>query len=155
MQSLLHQIGIITIFGFTRLRFHGGFMSRQKELIYDLVSSTMSHPTADWVYQNARRKMPHISLGTVYRNLNHLVREGRILAITNTRGPVRYDANTAHHSHLRCIGCGLMLDVPETDIDFVPRSAKTRQFQVLEYRVEFLCLCPDCRNKKTSQQTDT
>ena len=129
-------------------------MSRQKELIYDLVSSTMSHPTADWVYENARRKMPHISLGTVYRNLNTLVQEGRILAITNARGPVRYDANTSRHSHVKCIGCGLMLDVPETDIDFKPRSPKIRQFEVLEYRVEFLCLCPDCRKQKRIQKTD-
>jgi Fur family peroxide stress response transcriptional regulator len=127
-------------------------MSRQKELIYDLVSSTMSHPTADWVYENARRKMPHISLGTVYRNLNTLVREGRILAITNSRGPVRYDPNTTRHSHLKCIGCGLMLDVPETDIDVVPRSPKIRQFEVLEYRIEFLCLCPDCRKKNASKK---
>lgn len=127
-------------------------MSRQKELIYDLVSSTMSHPTADWVYRNARRKMPHISLGTVYRNLDTLVREGRILAITNSRGPVRYDANTTRHHHLKCIGCGLMLDVTEIDIDFVPRSPRIRQFDVLEYRIEFLCLCPDCRNKKASKK---
>jgi len=127
-------------------------MSRQKELIYDLVTSTISHPTADWVYQNARRKMPNISLGTVYRNLNVLVREGRILAIANSRGPVRYDANITRHSHLKCIGCGLMMDVPETDIDFVLRSQKTRQFEVLEYRVEFLCLCPDCREKNASKK---
>src|SRR5262245_59604306 len=127
-------------------------MSRQKELIYDLVSSTMSHPTADWVYENARRKMPHISLGTIYRNLNTLVHEGRILAIANSRGPVRYDANTARHSHLKCVGCGLMLDVPETDIDFVPRSPKYRQFEVLEYRVDVLGLCPDCRNQKASKK---
>ena len=126
-------------------------MSRQKELIYVLVTSTTSHPTADWVYQNARLKMPRISLGTVYRNLNTLVREGRILAIANSRGPVRYDANTMRHSHMKCIGCGLMLDVPETDIDFVPRSPKTRQFEVLEYRVEFLCLCPNCREKNPSK----
>jgi len=127
-------------------------MSRQKELIYSLVASTMSHPTADWVYQNARRKMPHISLGTIYRNLNTLVQEGRILAIANSRDPVRYDANTSRHSHLKCVRCGLMLDVPETEIDFMPRSPKTRQFKVLEYRVEVLCLCPDCRNKNSSRK---
>jgi Fur family transcriptional regulator, peroxide stress response regulator len=127
-------------------------MSRQKELIYNLVTSTVSHPTADWVYENARRKMPHISLGTVYRNLNTLVREGRILAITNARGPVRYDANITRHSHLNCIGCGLMLDVPEAEIDFAPRSPKIRQFEVLEYRIEFFCLCPDCRKKNASKK---
>jgi hypothetical protein len=45
-----------------------------------------------------------------------------------------------------------MLDVPETDIDVVPRSPKIRQFEVLEYRIEILSLCPDCRNKNASKK---
>lgn len=123
-------------------------MSRQKEVIYDIVASAMSHPTADWIYQRARRRMPRISLGTVYRNLKALSGEGRLLEINTTRGPARYDANTSRHSHLRCMECGLLVDVPETDIEFVPRSPQTRKFQVLEYRVEFVGLCPDCRQTR-------
>lgn len=123
-------------------------MSRQKEVIYDLVASTMTHPTADWVYQKARRKMPRISLGTVYRNLKTLSNEGRLLEITTSRGPSRYDANISRHSHLKCLRCDVLVDVPETDIDFVPRSSQTRRFKVFEYRVEFLGLCPDCQEPK-------
>lgn len=123
-------------------------MSRQKEVIYNLVASTMSHPTADWVYQKARRKMPRISLGTVYRNLKALSNEGRLLEITTSRGPSRYDANISRHSHLKCVRCEVLVDVPETDIDFVPRSSQTRRFKVFEYRVEFLGLCPDCQEPK-------
>ncbi len=52
----------------------------------------MSHPTADWIYQHARKKMPHISLGTVYRNLNTLTGEGLLQEITNTKGLSRYQA---------------------------------------------------------------
>lgn len=123
-------------------------MSRQKEVIYGIVASTMSHPTADWIYEKARRKMPRISLGTVYRNLKTLSMEGRLLEIATSRGPSRYDANTSRHSHLKCLECGLLVDVPETDIEFVPRSSQARHFKVIEYRVELLGLCPDCQETK-------
>ncbi|HJM85776.1 MAG TPA: transcriptional repressor, partial [Candidatus Marinimicrobia bacterium] len=50
--------------------------SLQKETIREIVKSTDSHPTADWIFQRAKRKIPNISLGTVYRNLKHLAAEG-------------------------------------------------------------------------------
>jgi len=56
-------------------------MSKQKEVIYEIVASTMTHPTADWIYQRARRRMSRMSLGTVYRNLKVLCDEGRLLEI--------------------------------------------------------------------------
>jgi Fe2+ or Zn2+ uptake regulation protein len=50
--------------------------TRQRELILDVVRSTMDHPTADWVYRQARRRLARISLGTVYRNLSRRRRAG-------------------------------------------------------------------------------
>ncbi|MGN0709492.1 MAG: transcriptional repressor, partial [Anaerovoracaceae bacterium] len=44
--------------------------SKQKQLIYDIVKSTDTHPTADWIYNKAREKMPNIGVATVYRNLS-------------------------------------------------------------------------------------
>lgn len=118
-------------------------MSRQKTLIYEIVASTMSHPTADWVYEQARREMPRISLGTVYRNLKQLTAEGMLLEINTTRGASRYDANLSKHSHLRCTRCNRLEDVPQREIDFVPRS-RLRRYQILEFRIEFLGICPAC-----------
>ena len=46
--------------------------SRQRDLVLEIVRSTMDHPTADWVYRKARRRLRRISLGTVYRNLKQL-----------------------------------------------------------------------------------
>ena len=126
-------------------------MSRQKRLIYEIVASTMSHPTADWVYERAREKMPRISLGTVYRNLKQLTAEGMLLEITTSRGAARYDANLAKHSHLRCIHCNRLEDVPQSEIEFVPKS-RIRRFHVLEYRIEFMGICPACRNSAMSNQ---
>jgi Fur family transcriptional regulator, peroxide stress response regulator len=122
-------------------------MSKQKDIIYSIVASTMTHPTADWIYQGARRKMPRISLGTVYRNLKILTEEGRLLEITTRKGPSRYDANTTHHSHLRCLNCDRLEDLPEREFQVVSHSRKIRKFMILETRVELIGLCPDCKNK--------
>ena len=43
--------------------------SHQREVIREIIFSTNSHPSADWVYAKARKAIPNISLGTVYRNL--------------------------------------------------------------------------------------
>jgi len=118
-------------------------MSRQKTLIFEIVTSTMSHPTADWVYEQARREMPRISLGTVYRNLKQLTAEGLLVEINTTRGASRYDANLSKHSHLRCVRCNRLEDVPQKEIDFVPRS-RLRRYRILEFRIDFLGICPAC-----------
>lgn len=126
-------------------------MSRQRKLIYDIVASTMSHPTADWVYEQARLQMPRISLGTVYRNLKQLTAEGLLLEITTARGAARYDANLSRHSHLRCVQCNRLEDVPQSDIHFA-RKSQMQRYRILEYRVEFLGVCPTCRKSVASNQ---
>ncbi|HET6266096.1 MAG TPA: transcriptional repressor [Acidobacteriota bacterium] len=122
-------------------------MSKQKQIIYDLVCSTMTHPTADWIYQQARRKMAHISLGTVYRNLKALTNEGRLQEITTTKGPSRYDANVTRHSHLRCVECDRLEDLPEKDIRVEPKSQRIQQYKIIEHRIELMGLCPECQTK--------
>ena len=126
-------------------------MSRQKKLVYDIVAATMSHPTADWVYEQARKKLPRISLGTVYRNLKQLTSEGLLLEITTSRGASRYDANLTKHSHLRCARCNRLEDLTQNEIEFIPKS-RLRRYQILEFRIEFLGICPACRSAVTSNQ---
>ncbi len=91
--------------------------SQQRELITEIVYSTNSHPTADWVYGEVKKSVPNISLGTVYRNLKQLNDEGMIRIIYD--GPIaRYDWNHDPHDHLKCKKCGNLIDVqlPEPDI---------------------------------------
>ena len=52
--------------------------SIQKETIKKIVLNTHTHPTADWIYNESKKFIPRISLGTVYRNLKHLESEGII-----------------------------------------------------------------------------
>ena len=123
--------------------------SRQRDLILRLIRSTKCHPNADWIYERARKEMPNISLGTVYRNLNFLKDEGKIQELCFGRGVNRYDGDLRDHYHVRCLECGKVEDVPHIS----PRSSgqeieKLTGYQIHALRLEYMGICPDCRIMK-------
>ena len=84
--------------------------SLQRDTIKNVVCSTTCHPTADWVYNEVRKLIPNISLGTIYRNLSQLSDNSSIRTIQD--GSVtRYDGNIIPHHHLKCIKCGEIKDI--------------------------------------------
>ena len=123
--------------------------SKQKEAILGVVKGTTSHPTANWVYDQVRREIPNISLGTVYRNLKLLKEEGQILDIALDGTLNRFDGNTQYHHHLVCEQCGRVLDViSEEPMEraMVDRVAQRTGFKVTQHRYEFRGLCKDCQS---------
>lgn len=96
--------------------------SYQREVIKDIIYSTKNHPTADWIYSEAKKKINNISLGTVYRNLKTLEEIGSIKVIHDSSN-VRYDGNTDGHHHLKCIECGVLMDI-EIQITFDKKRIK-------------------------------
>ncbi len=86
-------------------------MTRQRMVILDTLRSMVSHPTADEVYEAVRGILPHISLGTVYRNLEVLTEMGLIMRLDIGGGQRRYDGRAERHYHLRCINCERVVDI--------------------------------------------
>jgi len=119
--------------------------SRQREIILQTVQETDSHPSADWVYDQVRRNMPSISLGTVYRNLNQLADLGQLRRI-HEGSLVRYDGNLARHDHLHCTSCARIIDANLTDENFSTTLPQVPDFQVTGYSLDLQGLCGDCQN---------
>src|SRR5258705_29932 len=91
------------------LRARGLRLTGPRRVVLDVVRATGSHPTAEWVHQMVRRRLPRVSLGTVYRNLRLLVAEGLAKELP---GPhARFDGNLSENHHFTCIGCGRISDV--------------------------------------------
>ena len=84
--------------------------SRQREAILEVLRSTDTHPTANWIYTKVREVIPNISLGTVYRNLSALSQSGDILNINVGDGFEHFDGDTKPHLHLHCRACGSIAD---------------------------------------------
>lgn len=85
--------------------------SKQREVIYNILKNTTSHPSAEWVFLQARKEIDDISLGTVYRNLKYLSDMGAIKTVETTDGSLHYDADLSEHMHFICKECGQIADI--------------------------------------------
>ena len=120
--------------------------TKQKEAILEVLRSATSHPPADWVYDEVRKEIPNISLGTVYRNLRLLRQMGEISEIDFSSTFSRFDGSSDNHYHFRCEKCGRVFDVDEpVNKELDERIAPKTGFKISHHRLEFRGLCKECQ----------
>jgi len=112
--------------------------SKQRAAILSELSGVTCHPTADEVYEMTRKIIPNISLGTVYRNLNNLEKEGAILKFV-IGGKEHFDANITPHIHLCCENCGEIKDVFDETASIQAEIKKINSFKVNNIIINGVC----------------
>ncbi|UCE33343.1 MAG: transcriptional repressor [Deltaproteobacteria bacterium] len=126
-------------------------MTHQRQVILDEIRKVTTHPTADEVYELVRKRLPRISLGTVYRNLEILAARGLIKRIGPASQQMRFDGVTEDHYHLRCVSCGRVEDAPIISVGDLEDAVRNQSdYSITGHRLEFLGICPECRGKETS-----
>ena len=127
--------------------------TRQRQVILEELQAVTSHPTATELYELIRPRLPRVSLGTVYRNLDLMARMGLIEKLEHSGGEARFDANTAEHDHLRCVRCGRVDDVRTLPLDLArPEDDDLCGYEILGHRLEFLGICLGCRQSSQTKQ---
>jgi Fe2+ or Zn2+ uptake regulation protein len=120
--------------------------TRQRTVILGILRGENVHLTAEEVYQRARKVLPTVSLGTIYRNLNFLREKGLAREIRNEdAGSARFEAARDLHAHFHCRGCRTVRDIPlpEELCDTHWRSVKgIASVQTLDLHV--IGDCSDC-----------
>jgi len=119
--------------------------TRQLAAVYEALQGDHSHPSADEVYQRVRRTLPRISLGTVYRNLQRLVAEGKIRMFLLGERIARYDPMVAEHDHFICQRCGRVEEVlleRNQQVNLVPLV--NQGFTVIAHSLAIHGLCQKC-----------
>ena len=123
--------------------------TRQKTLILSAVRNTDIHPTAEQLHAMLAAEIPGLSLGTVYRNLNHMAELGLIRRISVTNSPDRFDGNMVPHHHICCLECGEFgdrFDLPyDESLDRL--AAKKSGYGITRHETVFYGQCPKCKNK--------
>jgi Fur family ferric uptake transcriptional regulator len=123
-------------------------MTRQRGVILEELKRVNSHPTAGEVYEMARRRLPRISLGTVYRNLEILCECGVIGKLELGGAQRRFDGNVEKHYHVRCIRCGCIEDVPGEPFTGIEDAVgRESDYEIIGSRLEFIGICPGCKEK--------
>ena len=119
--------------------------SSKRNAIYETISSTKTHPSARWVYDQLKPSIPDLSLGTVYRNIALFKKEGLIQVICNVNGEERIDADTSSHPHFICNKCGKVYDAGKfiSHSDFIT-GLTASGFVVDNEYILFYGICPEC-----------
>lgn len=120
-------------------------MTIQRRIILEEVKKVKSHPTADEVHSLVRKKIPKISLGTIYRNLERMTEDSQIRRLEWSGTQRRYDGNLSDHHHLRCLICGEVEDVAVRPWPKLEEAlARETRYEIVGYRLEFSGVCPAC-----------
>jgi Fur family peroxide stress response transcriptional regulator len=118
-------------------------LTPQRRHVYEVLMAKRDHPTATEVFIRAQKRMPSISLATVYNCLETMVGKGLVKAVHVDREPTRFCANLREHGHFHCTECGHV-----SDIEFSETRDKGWKlpsgFLVAQHDVTLRGLCADC-----------
>lgn len=123
-------------------------LTKQRKIILDELKKVCSHPTAEEIHKMVAKKMPQISLATVYRNLDFLVKSDQILKLNSKDKKARYDGTTDKHLHLICKKCGKVMDIFDCrKLIIESEQLKTSGFKVGCDYLEIPGRCKKCANR--------
>ena len=122
----------------------------QKDIVYAALCALHDHPTADAVYQEVQRRYPTVSRGTVYRVLNAMAEQGKILRLS-ADGANHYDHQTHRHHHVQCTCCGRVDDVETVGLDDVAAAVTDScGYVISDVSLLFRGICSSCQTKHGS-----
>lgn len=120
--------------------------TRQRNIILEELKKVKNHPTADSLFKLVRKKLPFISFGTVYRNLNLLRDQGQILELTCGRYSCRYDGDIRNHYHFFCVSCKQLFDLDGPILKNLDKRVSKNSGVVVKYhRIYFYGYCRECK----------
>lgn len=126
-------------------------LTPQRIEIFREIAQSREHPDAEAIFRGVRRRLPSISLDTVYRTLWWLAESGLVATLGPTRDRTRFDANLARHHHFVCIRCGLTRDFTSEALDNLALPAAVAAIGAIEHtQVEVKGVCHACAAKEKS-----
>jgi Fur family peroxide stress response transcriptional regulator len=137
------------ISAFTKICRQSGIRAtHQRREIFREVAGTDEHPDAETIYKRVRKRMPTVSLDTVYRTLSLLEEKGLLRRLELFSGRTRFDANTQPHHHFICTQCGLVRDFTSERMDALAPPAEALPWgDVRSVNVQLRGICSGCLAK--------
>lgn len=124
-------------------------LTNQKKAILDYLRSAPGHPDAYEIYEEVKKKLPQISLATVYRNLDSLVKKGQIKAIRIKEDRFNYDGVEEKHHHFKCVSCGTVFNFEGDVLLNYEKIAESGVVGMVEdYEINLQGVCINCQRKK-------
>lgn len=121
-------------------------MTNQRLEIISYLQSTKEHPTAEKIYFEIKKKLPKISAGTIYRNLEILERKNLVKRFNFGESRDRFDGDMSAHHHFYCLRCRRIIDLvlPDT-YQLRERVENGENFKVDSFDIMFKGRCNICK----------
>lgn len=130
----------------------------QRQIIVEQFLLAGEHLTAEALLARAREVDPAIGTATVYRTLNLLTEIGVASRVQLGDGAASFEPllDRAHHDHLVCLACGLVVEFSDPGIERLQEEVAARHgFQLLRHRMELFGICPRCQASQRGPSADT
>ncbi|SRR6266498_1806914 len=123
----------------------GEKLTPQRQTVLQVIREREDHPTANDIFQAARRLLPSISYATVYNSLRYLKKAGLVREINFGDSASRYDRETDRHDHAICTSCGRLVDFDFPEAANLMRvAARKSRFKPESVHLTLRGLCPEC-----------
>lgn len=121
-------------------------VTHQRQVLYEVMKSMHGHPSPEEVYAKVKKKIPAISLATVYKNIHLFVESGVFREVSMHHGTVRVEMNGEAHHHMVCSKCKAITDIGEKELGLVAkRNRLPGGFLVERYAVDVIGVCAECQ----------
>ena len=132
-------------------RSHGLAATHQRRVIYATVTSLHGHPSPELIYEKVKKKIPSISLATVYNNVRTFLASGMLREVSMHHGSLRVEPNEHEHHHLVCVRCKTISDLDPKNLGPLRLKTQPRGFRITRIAVDVLGICAACAAKEVSK----
>lgn len=134
-------------------RSEGLRLTHQRLEVFREVAQTGDHPDAEMIFKRVRKRIPTVSLDTVYRTLWRLTDLGLITTLGPARERARFDANLTRHHHFMCVRCGLTRDFYSEELDSLELPPSAKAFGRIDTTlIEVRGVCRTCARTKAGPE---
>lgn len=125
---------------------NGIAVTHQRQVLYEVLKTMHGHPSPEEVYAKVKKKVPAISLATVYKNIHLFVESGVFRKVSMHHGSLRVEMNEEPHHHMVCSKCKQIADIGEKDLGLASKHARLPGgFLVERYAVDVIGVCAKCQ----------
>ena len=127
--------------------------THQRKVIFEAVVAAPGHYSPEQIYAAVKRRIPSVSLATIYKNLRLFVDSGLLREVSPHATTLRVDGNLESHHHLVCIRCKSVQDIAGDFVDFKRLARQVPGgFDLKQPLVEVFGLCPRCSTKNLKEK---
>lgn len=120
-------------------------LTPQRREIFRELARACDHPSAEALHRRVVRRLPAVTLDTVYRTLATLEAIGLVERVGAVGNSARFEADMGAHHHFVCKRCGRIFDVRSprlTRIDMRPDLPEGSELH--SSRMEMRGVCAKC-----------